>query len=314
MTPTASRARAESVAETRFAAMGSDVHVVVVGGPPDLPASARAALQLLERRWSRFRPDSEISRINAADGELVAVSTATVTLIGLAVGGWFATDGAFDPTVLDAVVAHGYDRSFAALDRRPTTEGVAADRGPAPAPGCGGVVVDTAAGTVRLPRGVSVDPGGIGKGLAADLVATMLRADGAVSALVNIGGDIRVAGAPPHGGWKIDVVVGAPGPRLALRSGAAATSSILRRQWVRGGRRRHHLIDPRTGAPSASSFASATVIAGTAWWAEVLTKALVLAESVDAAEQLLVSAAAAGMVVGRDGRSHVLAGLDRFVR
>lgn len=298
-----------ALAETGFAAMGSHVHILAVDGPAHALPNARAAVGALERRWSRFQPDSEVSRINAADGQPITVSTTTATLIALAVRGWAATDGAYDPTVLDAVIGAGYDRSFeliAASDAGPT----AATR---PAPGCAGIAVDVDTGRVRLPAGVRIDPGGIGKGLAADLVATMLVANGASGALVNIGGDVRVAGTAPSGGWRIDVdLPTVTDTGLVLRSGGVATSGTHRRQWVRDGQRSHHLIDPRTGVPSASPFMAATVVAGTAWHAEVLTKATLLASTVSAATHVLTTADAAGLLVDTNGATHQLAGLDRF--
>jgi len=298
-----------SLADTGFAAMGSQVHILAVDAAANALPNARAAIGALERRWSRFRPDSEISRINAADGYPVTVSTTTATLIALAVRGWIATGGAYDPTVLDAVVGAGYDRSFelvAASDTGPT----AATR---PALGCAGIAVDVDSGLVRLPAGVHIDPGGIGKGLAADLVATSLIADGATGALVNIGGDVRVAGTTPPGGWRIDVDLPAiTDTGLVLRSGGVATSGTHRRRWVRDGHSQHHLIDPRTGAPAASPFVAATVVAGTAWRAEVLTKAILLARTITAAARVLTAADAAGLLVDDDGRTHELADLDRF--
>lgn len=309
MPVTAPPAPAEpALAETGFAAMGSQVHILAVDAPTDALPKARAAVGALERRWSRFRPDSEISRINAADGQPVTVSTTTATLIALAVRGWATTEGAYDPTVLDAVIGAGYDRSFeliAASDTDPT----AAAR---PAPGCAGIAVDVDTGVVRIPAGVRIDPGGIGKGLAADLVATTLVADGATGGLVNIGGDLRVAGTAPPGGWRIDVDLPAlADTRFVLRSGGVATSSTHRRRWVRDGHTQHHLIDPRTGAPATSPFVAATVVAGTAWHAEVLAKAVVLAGSVTAAGRVL-TAADAGLLVDTDGQAHELAGLGRF--
>jgi len=298
-----------ALAETGFAAMGSQVHILALDAPAHALPNARAAVGALERRWSRFRPDSDVSRINAADGQPVTVSTTTATLIALAVRGWAATGGAYDPTVLDAVIGAGYDRSFELIATHDAGPNAAAR----PAPGCGGIAVDVDTGLVRLPASVHIDPGGIGKGLAADLVATRLVADGARGTLVNIGGDLRVAGAAPPGGWRIDVDLPAVADTgLVLRSGGVATSGTHRRRWVRDGQRSHHLIDPRTGAPSASPLVAATVVAGTAWRAEVLTKAVVLAGTVTAAARVLTAADTAGLLVDADGRTHELAGLGRF--
>lgn len=313
MLHTAQRAPAESVlAKTRFPAMGSQVHVVAADAPPAVLARASEAIEDLERRWSRFRADSEVSRMNAAEGRPVAVSTATTTMVALAIRGWTATGGAYDPTVLDALVAAGYDRPYEELP----ADRVAAATAPSPrAPGCAGIAVDVEASTVRLPRGVHFDPGGIGKGLAADLVAATMLRDGARGALVNVGGDVRVAGQPPEDGWRIRADLGGPpAVEIALRGGAVATSSVLRRRWGRAGDTMHHLIDPATGAPAATPFVVVTVVAGTAWLAEVLTKAVVLSGTIEAAARALVGLDAAALAVDGDGRRHAIGGMDRFLR
>src|SRR5262245_13569523 len=98
-----------------FRAMGSDAHVLVVGGPAGLAARAQARVDDLERKWSRFLPDSEVSRLTARAGSAVEVSGDTVELVTRAIGAWRLTGGAFDPTVLGAVIRAGYDRSFEEL-------------------------------------------------------------------------------------------------------------------------------------------------------------------------------------------------------
>ena len=148
-----------ALAETGFAAMGSQVHILALDAPAHALPNARAAVGALERRWSRFRPDSDVSRINAADGQPVTVSTTTATLIALAVRGWAATGGAHDPTVLDAVIGAGYDRSFELIATHDAGPNAAAR----PAPGCGGIAVDVDTGLVRLPASVHIDPGGIAR-------------------------------------------------------------------------------------------------------------------------------------------------------
>jgi thiamine biosynthesis lipoprotein len=289
--------------------MGSDVHIMVVDGPPDAIDRARRAIADLERRWSRFLPDSEISALNAANGAATRVSAATALLLQLAVKGWALTAGRFDPTVLDALEAAGYDRSFERLDDMPSGVGV---RPPQAAPGCQGVQVDTETGRVRLPRGVRIDPGGIGKGLAADLLAAMLDTDGAHGALINIGGDLRVSGAPgPDSTWNIDV--DGTDLRLRLRDAGVATSSSLRRTWRRDGRTRHHLIDPVTGEPSTTRFTTATAVAATAWRAEILAKATVLSHTTTEAERMLHAAGAAALLTDDQGQVHQLAGIHRFL-
>ena len=279
----------------RFPAMGSEVSVVVQGDRR-LAEVARRRLEDLEQKWSRFRPDSDISRLNAARDRAVVVSPDTLDLLRHAVRAWELTGGAFDPSILDALVAWGYDRDLSSV------------RGPsAPPPtvraaGLGAVHVDDAAGTACL-GGASFDPGGLGKGLAADLVATELVAAGADAALVGVGGDVRMTGEGPDDGWTVGVEdPSAPTRdlcRLALRGGGLATSSDRRRRWTAAGATAHHLIDPETGHPGQSPLAGASVLAGEAWWADALTKA-VLVGGVDITA--LTGFGASGIARTRDGR------------
>lgn len=280
-------------ADLRFPVMGSTAHVVVVADDPEpLAREARRRLDELEARWSRFRGASEISRLNAAAGRAVVVSGDTVTLLGRAVEGWHRTGGLFDPTVEAAMVGHGYDRDLVLVRAEPS----GSIAGPWPAPGCAGIEVDAVASVVRLPAGVTVDPGGIGKGLAADLATAELRAAGADGCLVNVGGDLRVRGdAPTTDGWVVTV----PHPlepgrellRVALHEGAVATTSRLDRRWPVGDREVHHLMDPLTGAPVGNDVVAVTVLAAEGWEAEVLSKAVAVAGP-DAAGGLLGTASA----------------------
>ena len=272
------------LAEVRFRAMGSNAHLLVDAAHTALLLRARRRLSVLESLWSRFLPDSELCRLNEGAGGPVEVSAETAQIVRRCVEAWQVTDGLFDPTVLAAVESAGYDRSFEKLERAHAAAGDehAERRSTAaiPAPGCAGVEVEDAC--VRLPEGVRLDLGGIGKGYAADLVAFELRQRGATGACVNLGGDVRVSGPARHGvGWTIGVnnpfEPGSDLTRVMLHEGAVATSSRLRRRWRRGPREMHHLIDPRTGEPSRSSLVAVTVVAAQAHWAEVLAKAALIA-------------------------------------
>ncbi len=246
--------------EIKFAAMGSDVHVVVLGGRPDLCRFVRDRIAELEARWSRFRPDSELSRLNAMPGRPVVVSEDTRIAISAAVDAWRITEGRFDPSILAALVAVGYDRDFASLDRGRTGAVVPAG----PSPGCAGIEIDPIVRSISLPEGTTVDLGGIGKGLAADLVIADLRDAGALGGCVNIGGDLRAFGqGPTSAGWIVDLGH-LPGVLIGISEGGIATSSTLKRRWVRDGVEQHHLLDPRRGLPVDSGIAAVTVIAGTA--------------------------------------------------
>jgi thiamine biosynthesis lipoprotein len=289
--------------------MGTSAHVVVVGGRRRLVARARRRIEALEARWSRFRPASEVSELNRRAGEAVRVSGDTRRLVELAVEGWRLSGGAFDPTVLGPVIRSGYDRSFDQLGPSPTSVATDLDLGAA------GIEVD--GDTVRIPAGTGFDPGGIGKGLAADLVCEELLGAGAEGACVNLGGDVRLSGSGPDGhGWTVAVEhewAAAPLALLGLADGAVATSTTLRRRWRSpDGVARHHLIDPQTGRPSDTDVNSATVVAASAWAAEVLAKAVLL-RGAPAPFDILGGTGAEGMAVVDDGRVLATPGLGQYL-
>jgi thiamine biosynthesis lipoprotein len=303
------------VHEARLPTMGADAHLVLVGGDPGLLDDARAHLELLEARWSRFRQSSELCRLDAHPGRPVVVSRDTFAVIARAVDAWWRTGGRFDPTVLPALCNIGYDRDFAAvLAGTGPGERARTFDAPRPAPGCAGVVLDSTVCAVTLPEGVLLDLGGIGKGYAADLVATALLAAGADGACVNLGGDLRCVGRSPDAeAWTITVddPFGSGAGDIVLSDGGVATSSRLRRAWQRGGEAVHHLIEPATGTSARTGLASVTVAAGEAWWAEVLAKAAFVAGPVAGAE-LIRDSGATGLFVHDDGRVEELQGLDRY--
>ena len=268
-------------ADASFAVMGATADVTIVGGARALLEIARGRLTDLERRWSRFIPTSEVSRLNRADGRPIRVSSETRLLVQRALDGHVVTKGRFDPTLLGAVLRAGYVKSFDQLGSQPRR--IASSL----LTGAHRIEVDDDAGTVRIPVGVGFDPGGIGKGLAADLVAEELTGLGAKGVCVNVGGDVRVLGEPPDAeAWR--VIVESPWEReaplalLRLHDGAVATSSRLRRRWVRDdGVELHHLVDPLTGTSARSPVLAATAVASEGWQAEVLSKAAFLDAGAD---------------------------------
>lgn len=264
-----------SVHERLLPAMGGEAHVVVVGGGGRrLLGRAARLLDGLERRWSRFRPASEVAMLTACAGRAVPVAAETALLVGLAVEGWRRTGGRFDPTLLAAVRAAGYTTTFTAL-----APGAPCRPPPPPAPAaCGRIHLDRAAGTVTLPTGTGFDAGGLGKGLAADLAVAALLEAGAEGACVGVGGDVRVGGTPPDGrSWRVGLPEELGGGQVGLRGGALATSSRLVRAWATAGGAAHHLIDATTARPAVVPTTTATVVAGSGWEADVLATAALLA-------------------------------------
>lgn len=248
----------------------------------------------LERRWSRFRPDSEVNAVNDADGAPCRVSPDTVTLFERAELARTRLGGAFNPFVADRLSALGYG---------PTTR---ADAGPSTGPirdASIGVLPEVA--MVQLPAGLRFDPGGIGKGLAADLVVERVLAAGSTTVQVELGGDVRVAGPNwVDRPWSIEVADPRDRSRrlatLGIDAGAAATSSTLGTRWTNDGCEYHHLIDPATGQPSRTDVVSVTTTSTELWWAEVVAKAALLAGSTEAAD-VLRRHGCAGLVLADTG-------------
>lgn len=268
--------------------MGTSYLLVVRESDEHVLDAAVAAIADLERRWSRFVDDSEISVLNRTPGVPVIVSPDTFRVIRAAIDGAIATDGRFDPTVHDSMRALGYDRSFADITAA-VPEGC-----PVPAPGVGGIRLDAALHTITLPPGVGIDLGGIGKGSAADLVSGLVMQAGAAGVAVSIGGDVRVRGESPSGrGWTFTADSGDL-DLPTIDDGGVCTSTTRRRRWATRQGAVHHVLDPRTGAPTDNTVESVTVLAASAQQAEVLTKAAMVAGH--DAEALLASFGVPGIV------------------
>ena len=307
--------------------MGTTVRLYYTDGIPDLDQRLLALLGALERSWSRFIDDSEISRLNGSRGRPMPVGPRTLLLVERALQASRLTRGWFDPTLLYELKAAGYDRPFSEMTpsglgplvltvdhRADPSEAVRVHEWDAVA---SRVLVDQANATVTLPVDAAFDPGGIGKGLAADLLAQAAMEGGANAVLVDLGGDITTAGQAPVGGWQ--VAIENPFDRSSslatahLPWGAIATSSRSRRRWLApDGTERHHLIDPSTGEPSTSDVAAATVIAGECWLAESVAKAAVLA-GLETGLDLVGSLGLHALLVDADGTLHATPGMNGFL-
>src|SRR4051812_37706250 len=291
--------------------MGTEVHLLACGAGAEVVAEAEAAVVDRERRWSRFLPDSELSGVNAEPDVWHRVAPDTFRLIEAAVTAAAVTDGHFDPTVLHALVAAGYDRSFELVGA-----GGPVARGEVPwVPGASSIDLDEQRCSVRVAAGVGIDLGGIAKGHTADVVVAAMLGAGATGALANLGGDVRVAGLSPTGaGWRVgatDPFTGQALTTFTLSSGAVVTSTRLGRKWQQDGADRHHLIDPRTARPAASGVASVTIVGADAMWAEVIAKAVLVA-GLDAGAALVERVGATGLVVTDDGSVITLPFIEDF--
>ncbi len=275
--------------DVTFDSMGSEIRLIV--DSPERAAAARRFLERFEAALSRFRPDSELCRLNADPSPAPAAGPLLRTAVHAGLWAAERTGGLVDPTLVGALEAAGYAGDRRSPELAPAIAlGLAPPRAPAspdPAAGWRQVEVDDGAGVVRRPPGLRLDTGGTGKGLAADLLAARLAA--VPRWAVDCGGDLRVA-APAGAPFAIDVrhpLTGEIVERLSLSHGAVATSGIDVRLWTRpDGRPAHHLLDPATGEPAWTGLVGATALAPTALEAEALAKAALLSGPVRAGRWL----------------------------
>lgn len=292
-----------------FSCFGGQCTVIVADAarPADAAAAAEMAKRALlawHRRFSRFDPDSELSRLNRDPAAIVAVTPLMRRVIEAALQAARDTEGLVDVTLADEIELAGYEGHFdgEGIDL-PAALALAPPRAPAephPDERWRRISVDSRAETVRRPPGLRLDVGGVAKGVFADELASLL--EGFDAYVLDCAGDLRVGGRagvprPVH-------IAGAFGSErlhtFALARGAVATSGISRRSWLGGdGRPAHHLLDPRTGAPVFTGIVQATALAPTAAQAEALAKAAVLSGPDRAAEWLCHG----GIVVFDDGSS-----------
>ena len=261
-------------------ALGCLVRIIVTR-PSHLTAAKKAVdevVDAIDAAASRFREDSELSRLNARPPTDVVVSPLLAEAIGVALRAARLTDGAVDPTVGFAIKRAGYDRDFAAVPANGSPIRVTAT----PIPGWRAVEFSPSSRRLRLPRGVELDLGATAKALAADMAAkAAIHAIGG-GALVSLGGDIAVAGECPPGGWQIQISEDSAAPieegeeTVSMTSGGIATSSTRTRSWNRGGRVLHHIIDPSSGLPTNGPWRTATVAADTCVDANVAATAAIV--------------------------------------
>jgi thiamine biosynthesis lipoprotein ApbE len=262
-------------------ALGGSLRLVVTD-PRSLGVAKAAVDQVIEAidaAASRFREDSELSRLNAAPEREVAVSALLGQAIAAGLRGAQLTDGAVDPTVGTAIKLAGYDADFARVVK---------DGGPLPVhaarvPGWQAIRFEAATRRVWIPRGVEIDLGATAKALAADLAAkAAAEAIAGGGVLVSLGGDIAVAGETPLDGWPVQVSEDSGAPvdareeTVTIKDGGIATSSTTVRRWTRGGVSLHHIIDPATGLPADGPWRTATVAAATCVDANIASTAAIV--------------------------------------
>jgi FAD:protein FMN transferase len=276
---------------TQWRAVGTTCAAAVTAGSHD-ESEARRALDAAqdevaacERELSRFDPTSDLSRLNAAGGRWTPIGRRLLEALDLALRAREETGGRFDPTVLPALAASGYDRSFELLEEREARWADDWRAGTA-------IELDPRNGRGRLERGTSVDLGGIGKGYAAGraLDAMVAASPTIAGGLVDLGGDIAVRGESPEGGpWLVAIAdprrAGETLAVLALDSGGVATSGRDARRFGPA-RSLHHLIDPETGESALAGPLTVTVVAPDPVAAEVHATTLAIAGPGEAEEHV----------------------------
>ncbi len=263
-----------------FEALGTSAQVAV-DDPDALPAAlavVKDELQAIDHACSRFREDSELTKLNESAGRPVTVSPLLFEALEVGLRAADVTDGDVDPTIGRAISALGWDLDFSVVVSRrepPTIEVV-------PASGWRSIAIDKARRTARVPRGVSVDLGATAKALASDRCASAVAAATGAGTLISLGGDIAVAGRVPPGGWPVLVtddhrsVTAAHSQAIAIFDGGLATTSTTVRRWRAGGVERHHILDPRSGLPVDDVWRTVSVSAASCVDANIASTAAVV--------------------------------------
>jgi thiamine biosynthesis lipoprotein len=300
-----------AVATVDDRALGGSLRVVVTQAP-DLDAAKAAVdevVRAVDLAASRFREDSELSRLNAAPDREVIASPLLARLIAAGLRGARLTGGAVDPTIGSAIKLAGYNSDFGEIP----ADGAAIDLVVSRVPGWHAISFDEISRTIRVPRGVEIDLGATAKALASDLAAAAAFAKiGRGGVLVSLGGDIAVAGEPPDEGWLIQAsedsgaAIAKGEETISIRSGGIATSSTTVRTWTRGGVVLHHIIDPATGLPSDGRWRTATVVAASCVDANIASTAAIVMG--DAAVGWLDANGLPARLVDRDGSVHRVSG------
>ena len=255
-----------------FQAMGTSFFCLLVGAEEEICDAVYSLANELESKWSRFLPDSEVMRVNNNPDSMQEVSTATLRLVSEMKLGFELTKGLYSGNILGELIDLGFAKSR--LNPENVTNWYAKSKTTAD---LSDVVIDFEAKSVLVPSGVAIDAGGIGKGLAADLMSDYAMQLGAMGVAVFAGGDVSVKGmAQDAAGWKVNISdpndVDHFIDSVLLSRGGLATSSPV--GWKND--TAHHIIDPRTHESANSDVLQVTVIAQNASQAEVLAKMCVI--------------------------------------
>ena len=304
------------IVEQPFRALNTDCSITVIDenetNARTIAFAGVAFVHALEQLWSRFLPESDISKINNAEGNWVAVDPRTIDLLKIAIDAWRVTSGLFDISLLGVLERIGYDRTFAQIpdliEMPPLDHKTSA--------GMYAIEIDEQTSSVRVVDGVTIDFGGCGKGRIADLVIEKFRAQ-VTGMCIDLGGDIRVVGSSSIERvkpWEVHLAVSPNAEGMLsifLADGAVATSSTQNRSWKTSQGERHHLLDPIHGDSATSSVVTATAIASEAVWADIFAKVLVIRDD-EWAKNLLIEHGLSGRTVSDSGVVSIVGNFDLF--
>jgi FAD:protein FMN transferase len=300
-----------AVATASLHALGTTATVLTtvdaaLGGALD---ELRRELEHVDTACSRFRDDSELTRLNRSAGTTVVVSPLLAEALEVALRAAAATGGLVDPTVGACLRRIGYDRSLTLVR---SLDGSTVHPRPVPARGWQLVELDAERRTARLPARTELDLGATAKALAADRAARAAARRTGAGVLVSLGGDIAVAGPAPDGGWPVLIaddhraLLDDPGPVVAIATGGLATSSTRVRRWRAGTTEAHHIVDPRTGRPADTAWRTVSVAAASCVDANIASTAAVILG--DRAPAWLEARGLAARLVGHDGHTATTGG------
>jgi len=301
-----------------FRAMGTEMLVCVDNGTDLSPIELEEVpgwFEEWEQVLSRFRVDSELTRLNQVHSQFTPVSQTLWDVFQSALTAEQYTGGLVTPTVATAVVESGYDRDFSLLAGQVLSP---FESEPPIVHPLDSVTWDESSHGICLPEDVQLDFGGIAKGWAAEQTVHRLKHLG--SALMNCGGDIFMSGPLLEGDpWEIglhkpfDRTSGYIGMMYFDQCCGVATSATDRRRWKMGGVLRHHIIDPHTGLSAESDVLSATIVAPTAIEAEAAAKSVLILGSAEGLSWLESKPNLAGLIILEDGNILYSRGINEYL-
>jgi thiamine biosynthesis lipoprotein ApbE len=278
---------------------------------------AERELQAVDLACSRFREDSELSRVNARSGRLVPVGPLLIEAVQVALRAAELTDGDVDLTLGSALRLAGYNRDWGlmgnetapSIHMHPEDHEQLCPAGPVLIArmhaGWREVELDPEQRVIRVARGIELDLGATAKAFAADRISRLIYEQTGCAVLLSLGGDIATAGSPPHGDWPVHVTddhrdgPSAPGQTISIAGGGLATSSTTARRWSRDGVQMHHIIDPTTRLPTRGIWRTASVAAADCTDANIASTAAIVRSQ--AAPSWLESLGLAARLVDHEG-------------